>query len=143
MLRILVSNKLGRQSYEQPSGAVEFGRGPERDGITRVVIQDGYVSKDHVKVEEIDGGTIKIDNLSSRNSIRLADNSIIDKGETKILKPPTRLTVGETLIDIEMVIDPVASGPLETIASPVRRERERGAGPNEAVRAAAALLVAD
>ncbi len=138
MLRFLISNKAGRQTYEHPSGAVEFGRGPERDGITRIVVQDGYVSKDHVKVEEVAEGQIKLDNLSTRNSIRLSDNSIVDKGETRILKAPVRLTVGETLIDIEHVVDPVSTGPLETIASPVRRER--GGGTNEAVKAAAALL---
>ncbi len=140
MLRITVTNKAGRQSHDHPSGPVEFGRGPERDGMPRIVIQDGYVSKDHVKVEEVaDGQQIKIDNLSLRNSIRLPDNSIIDKGETKLLKSPTTLTVGETFINIEIVVDPVSSGPLETIASPVRRER--GAGTNEAVKAAAALMV--
>src|SRR5205807_2417823 len=68
MLRFLVSNKVGRQTYEHPSGPVEFGRGPERDGLTRIVIQDGYVSKDHVKVEELADGQVKIDNLSARNS---------------------------------------------------------------------------
>ena len=140
MLRILVSNKLGRQSYEHPSGPIEFGRGPEREGITRVVVQDGYVSKDHVKAEELDGGLLKIENLSSRNSIRLADNSIIDKGETRAVKAPITLTVGETLINIESVPDPVASGPLESIAAPVRRDRG-GVATTEAAKAAAAALL--
>src|SRR5947207_383956 len=80
---------------------IEFGRGAERHNIPRCVINDGYVSKDHVKVEEQADGRVKIDNLSQRNSIRLPDNSLIDKGESRPVKPPLRLTVGETFIDIE------------------------------------------
>lgn len=142
MLRFVVSNKLGRQNFEHPSGPIEFGRGPEasRKDAVRVVVQDGYVSKDHVRIEEQNDGVLKIENLSQRNSIRLADNSIIDKGETKALKTPLRLTVGETFIDIEVVIDPVSSGPLETIASPVKRDR----GPTtDAAKLAAAALIPD
>src|SRR5947208_7129395 len=139
MLRFTISNKLGRQSFEHPSGPLEFGRGPEptEKDVPRVVVQDGYVSKDHVRVDEQPDGQLKIRNLSQRNSIRLPDNTIVDKGETKVLKAPTRLTVGETFIDIEVIVDPVANGPLETIASPV--VRPKGAVKLDAALAAAAL----
>src|SRR5205823_2305727 len=60
----------------------------------------------------------------------------IDKGETRVLKPPIRLTVGETLIDMETIVDPIANGPLETIASPFRRPP--GPAMPDAVKAAAA-----
>lgn len=137
MLRFLISNKLGRQNYDHPSGAIEFGRGPEpsKPGVIRLVIQDGYVSKDHVRVEEQPDGFLKIENLSSRNSIRLPDNSIIDKGETRALKAPTRLTVGETSIDIELVVE--QTGPLETIAQPVARQ---AVNINDVAKKAAAKL---
>src|SRR5262249_8623637 len=137
MLRFLISNKRERQNFEHLSGPIEFGRGPERDGITRCVIQDGYVSKDHVKVEELPDGRIKAETLSLRNSIRLPDNSLIDKGETRQLRPPARLTVGETLIDIEVVVDPIAGAPLETIGAPLRVARAAVA-TSDAARAAAA-----
>jgi adenylate cyclase len=124
MLRFHITNKLGRQSHEHPSGPVEFGRGPDaqKKEAIRFVIQDGYVSKDHVRIEEQPESQLRVENLSARNSIRLSDNSIIDKGETRTLKAPVRLTVGETFLDVEVVADP-SSGPLETIASPVRRDR--------------------
>src|SRR5262245_33533359 len=137
MLRFLISNKSGRQHFEHLAGPIEFGRGPERDGITRCVIQDGYVSKDHVKVDEMPNGQVKIENLSLRNSIRLPDNSVIGTGESRTLRAPVRLTVGETLIDIEVVVDPIAAGPLDTVASPVRPPR--GAVNPDAAKAAAAL----
>lgn len=135
MLRFHIANKRERQNFEHLAGPIEFGRGPERDGVTRCVIQDGYVSKDHVKVEEIDDGRVQIENLSQRNSIRLPDSSLIDKGETRALRAPVRLTVGETFIDIEAVVDPIANAPLETIGAPLRPTR---ATTSEALRAAAA-----
>jgi adenylate cyclase len=138
MLRFSISNKLGQQSFEHTSGPIEFGRGPEptEKDVPRVVVQDGYVSKDHVRVDEQPDGQVRIRNLSQRNSIRLPDNSIIDKGETRSVRAPTKLVVGETAISIEVVVDPVASGPLETIASPVIRPK--GAVKFDAALAAAA-----
>jgi adenylate cyclase len=138
MLRFLISNRRERQHFEHLSGPIEFGRGPERDGMTRCVIQDGYVSKDHVRVEEQADGQLQVENLSARNSIRLADNSIIDKGETRILRAPTRLTVGETLIDIEAVVDPIANAPLESINAPLRQPRPAPTSASAVQRAAAA-----
>src|SRR5205823_3116530 len=86
MLRFLITNKRERQSFEHLAGPIEFGRGPERDNIPRCVVQDGYISRDHVKVEEQPDGRIKVDNLSQRNSIRvLPDNSLIDRGQTAVL----------------------------------------------------------
>ena len=141
MLRFLITNKTQRQNFEHLSGPLEFGRGPERlvDGqpVSRCVVQDGYVSKDHVRVEEQTDGRVKVDNLSQRNSIRLSDNSTIDVGAAKLLRPPIRLTVGETLIDIEVSIDPVAGAPLETIGAPLRVARA-AINTEAAARAAAA-----
>src|SRR5262245_65420387 len=107
MLRFVVTNKRERQNFEHLTGPIEFGRGPERDNIARCVVNDGYVSKDHVRVEEADPGQVQIDNLSTRNSIRLPDNSVIDKGESRKVKAPVRLTVGETLIDLATVLGEV------------------------------------
>ncbi len=120
MLRIQVSNKRERQEFEHPAGPLEFGRGGPRNGVPRCTVQDLYVSKDHVHVLELEGGRVRVENLSQRNSIRLADNSIIATGATRELEMPAQLTVGETTIRIESGGD---EGPtdesLKTIASPV------------------------
>src|SRR3954454_20493907 len=100
MLRFRVSNKLQQQEFDHPSGPIEIGRGGARDDIPRCVIQDLYVSKDHISVLEAVGGKILVRNLSSRNSIRLADNSVIAVGATRDLDSPLRMTVGETILDI-------------------------------------------
>src|SRR5436309_1884647 len=140
MLRFLISNKRERQHFEHLAGPIEFGCGPEREGITRCVIQDGYISRDHVRIEEQPDGRLRIENLSARNSIRvLADNSTLAPSQASFLKPPVRLSVGETLLEVETAIDPVANAPLETIGAPLRQPPRPTAGgtASEVLRAAA------
>jgi len=141
MLRFSISNKRERQQFEHLTGPIEFGRGPEREGITRCVVQDGYISRDHMRVEEQADNRLRVENLSARNSIRvLADNSTIAPGQASLLRSPARLSVGETLVEIETAVDPVASSPLETIGAPLRPPPRPPATPStsEAIRAAAA-----
>ena len=52
MLRFSISNARERQQLEHISGPIEFGRGPRRGNVPRCTIQDAYVSKDHVRIEE-------------------------------------------------------------------------------------------
>jgi adenylate cyclase len=119
MLRIQVSNKRERQEFEHPAGPLEFGRGGPRNGVPRCTVQDLYVSKDHVHVVELEGGRVRVENLSQRNSIRLADNSVIATGATRDLDTPAQLTVGETTIRIEAVGEEPVDESLKTIASPM------------------------
>lgn len=131
MLRFHVSNKRERQQFEHPSGAIEFGRGPKRNGLARCVIQDLSVSRDHVRIDEASNGQVRVENLSAKNPIRLADNSTILPGANRELALPLRLTVGETLIDIEPTLaDPVRREHLETIAQPQRIRPKTEAVPS-------------
>src|SRR5207244_1566619 len=123
MLRFQLSNRRERHEFEHVSGPIEFGRGGQRNGVPRCVIQDLYVSKDHVHVLELEGGRVRIENLSARNSIRLHDNSVIATGASRDLQTPVYLTVGETALNIEHVPDD-PDGPLQTIASPVGYRRK-------------------
>src|SRR5207253_25677 len=64
MLQIHVSNARERQQFEHPMGPLEFGRGPKRDATPRCVIQDDlYVSKDHVRIEEMAASRIRFETL--------------------------------------------------------------------------------
>jgi adenylate cyclase len=128
MLRFHVSNKRERQQFEHPLGPIEFGRGPKRNETARCVVQDLSVSRDHIRMEEASVGQLRIENLSTKNPIRLADNSIIAPGATRILALPARLTVGETLIEIEPVSadDAVPRESLLTVAQPPRSLRRPG-----------------
>jgi adenylate cyclase len=101
MLRIRVSNRLEQQEIEHPSGPLEFGRGPARNHVPRCVLKDLYVSKDHIRVLELEDGLVRVENLSQRNSIRLDDGTVIATGNCREFVPPVHLMVGETTVDIE------------------------------------------
>jgi adenylate cyclase len=127
MLRFRVWNKLERQEIEHLSGPLEFGRGPARDNVPRCVLQDLYVSKDHIRILELEDGRVRIENLSQRNSIRLTDGGIIAIGTTRELEPPVHLTVGETTVEIERPQPDSGERLLQTIASPFPRRTHEAA----------------
>jgi adenylate cyclase len=125
MLRIRVSNKLEHQEIEHASGPLEFGRGPERNNIPRCILKDLYVSKDHIRLLELESGRVRVENLSQRNSIRLDDNSVIDLGTSREFAPPVHLMVGETSVDIERAQAPDSEERvLQVIASPFPRPED-------------------
>ncbi len=121
MLRIRVSNKLENQEIEHSSGPLEFGRGPARNNVARCVLKDLYVSKDHIRVLELEDGLVRIENLSQRNSIRVDDGSVIATGNSHEFAPPVHLIVGETTLDIERPQPESEERLLQVIASPFPR----------------------
>src|ERR1700722_2048758 len=101
MLRCLVTNERERQQLEHSEGLLEFGRGPKRGTVSRCLIHDPYVSKDHVRVEELMDGRIRVENLSQKQPIWLSANSNIAPGGAFEFELPLRLTVGDSVIDLE------------------------------------------
>ena len=49
MLRFQVSNKVESRTFNHETGPIEFGRGSARNGLARCVVQDKFVSRDHLK----------------------------------------------------------------------------------------------
>ena len=124
MIRFTVVNERERQQLDHEAGAMEFGRGPKRGDVTRCVVQDPYVSKDHVRVEESANGMIRVDNLSQKQPIMLAGSGSIAPGGWRELALPNRLTVGDTTIDIDVGnLDSVQRDSLQTVAQPARARR--------------------
>src|SRR5262245_31506134 len=125
MLRIFVSNDKECQVLEHGAGPLEFGRGPKRSNVPRCVIQDPYVSKDHVRVEPLPSGEVRVENLSQKQPVVLADNQAIPPGGHRNLLPPQRFTVGDTVIDVELAPeDAIDRDQLATVAPP-RHPRPR------------------
>ena len=79
MLRILVANKAGRRGFDHDRGPLELGRGPLREA-PRLAIDDPAVSNNQFAVEEVDGGKVRLENLSTRVDARLADGSALAVG---------------------------------------------------------------
>src|SRR5262245_8072459 len=101
MLRFTIANRRERQQLEHHAGPIEFGRGPKRNDVPRCVVQDPYVSKDHVRVEELATGQIRIENLSQKQPVVLAGNVAIAPSTFREMTLPNRFTVGDTTIDID------------------------------------------
>jgi signal transduction histidine kinase len=127
MLRCNVSNDAERQALEHDQGPLEFGRGPKRGSVVRCIVQDPYVSKDHVRIEEQPGGKVRIDNLSSKQPIWLSPNHNIPPGGGASLDLPARLSVGDTVIEVELSGGDSARRELMgTVAAPVRAGQSKG-----------------
>jgi signal transduction histidine kinase len=101
MLTLTVANQLETQQLAVPPGVVEFGRGPARDGVRRVLIRDAFVSRDHLRLESIAGGKLRIINLSTRVPINIDGHSVLNPGAECEYPVPVRLGIGSTTIDVD------------------------------------------
>src|SRR5262249_48430672 len=123
MLRCYVANQRENQELEHETGPLEIGRGPRRGTVARCIVQDPYVSKDHVRLEEQANGRILVENLSQKQPIGLSANSSIAPGGRQELELPARLTVGDSVIDVESSIgDTLQREDLGTVALPFRKK---------------------
>jgi adenylate cyclase len=120
MLRIHVSNRRERQQFDHPAGPVEFGRGPKVNAYPRCVIQDPSVSRNQMRVEELPAARLRVENLSDNRPIVLADTTVLAPRAAREVPLPLRLTIGETLVEIDAAADDVGRDRLETLAPPVR-----------------------
>src|SRR5687767_3783882 len=100
MLRCHLSNDREKQQIEHAQGPLELGRGPKRD-VPRLVVADPYVSKDHVRLEELVGGLVRVENLSTKQPIRISPHIVLPPGSKQDLAAPFRLAIGDTVVDIE------------------------------------------
>jgi adenylate cyclase len=119
----VITNKKENRQYTHEGGAFEMGRGPRRE-LPRYMIDDPFVSGDQLRIEPLPGARVRIENLSKRIVITLADGSIIPIGESREVAMPARLSVGETLVELSTSVDEPMSGlSLQTITSPARRSK--------------------
>ncbi len=125
MLKITISNERQHRQYKHAAGPLEFGRGPRRE-VERLVIEDRFVSRDQMQVEEISGGRIRVHNTGS--PAMLSDGAAIQTDDTCELLMPIRVTVGYTTVEIAHDLPAeVGSGGLQTIARPVASPAGRSA----------------
>src|SRR4051794_40320780 len=113
MLRFFVSNKRESLQFDHAAGPLVFGREVEGgrkpgEGHLRRDLKDNYASADHLRVAEAAWGKVRLDNLSKRGPIHLADGTTIEVGRGCDVALPARLTVGQTLIEIHSGSEPLA-----------------------------------
>jgi adenylate cyclase len=104
MISIQVTNKRQNQRFEHTGGPIEFGRGPKRKA-ERFIVNDLFASRDQLRLEEITGGKVRAENLSSKQEVGVSDGTSITVGTQREFDLPVRLVVGQTYVDIEAVTD--------------------------------------
>src|SRR5262249_43479834 len=127
MIKITLTNE--RQDLEilHETGPIEFGRGGQRD-VRRVMIEDGMVSRDQLRVEELPEGRVRVENLSLKVMVALEDGSAVPLGSSRELVLPVQLVVGSTRLTIELELAAPSSdegSSLMTISQPIRRDRSQ------------------
>lgn len=128
MIKVLVVNRKQRLEIEHPNGPLEFGRIP-KEGGRQIVVDDIAVSRDQLLVEELPSGRLSLQNLSGRVTIRFADGMMFPPGGSSERSLPVRLTVGDTLIEMDNVTAPepivlrLGVRPLQTMFGPAYREQ--------------------
>ena len=119
MLTLTIANKLETQLLSHPAGPLEFGRGPARPGAARVVVKDAFVSRDHIRVEEVPGRKVKVTNLSTKATVTVDGHAVLNPGVDCDYLLPVRLAVGETVVDVDSGdAEPMSVNALRTIAAP-------------------------
>lgn len=107
MLKIEISNERQRRQFTHGDGPLEFGRGPKKE-LERFIIEDRFVSRDQLRIEERPGGRLLLHNLGS--PFLLSDGSSIDSGQSHELSLPVTLTVGYT--SVKITDDQPQAGPI-------------------------------
>lgn len=120
MLRFTISNERQRRQFTHAGGPIELGRGPRREQ-ERFVVEDRFVSRDQLRVEETTLGRARLEILGSPAT--LASGEALATGTSRELELPVKLTVGYTII--EVAVEPVelpgsGSGSLQTISRPMQ-----------------------
>jgi adenylate cyclase len=118
MLRFRVKNKNEYQEFQHLGGSIEFGRAGQQDDIPRCVLTDRYVSAHHLSILELEGGRVRVQNLSKTNAVHIRDHPSLAIQQSCELSLPVYLTVGETQVEIESVRPSISGEHLETVAQP-------------------------
>ena len=130
MLTLTVANQLETQQLTHGAGPLEVGRGPARTGTARVVVRDAFVSRDHIRIEELSGRKVRVVNLSTKAPVTVDNHAVLaPSGECEYLLP-VRLAVGETVVDVDTAeAESLSVNALRTIAAPAREAAPSGIHP--------------
>lgn len=120
MLQVKVSNQQQQTTFTHPGGPLEFGRGP-RGSVERFVVADRYVSRDQLRIEPLDDGRLRIENLGA--PVKLGDGRLLSGGQAVEVLLPVTITAGYTEVAISPPMRQVADqSPLKTLAEPRARQ---------------------
>jgi adenylate cyclase len=110
------------------SGPLEFGRSV---GQNRIALDDPYVSRKQLRIQEEPDGRVRITNLSEKIAVTLSNGQSLDPKETCVAEAPQILHVGQSTITVTAT-EP-SSDDLQTIARPITIRGFEGTAPGAGV----------
>ncbi len=130
MLLITIETAGQQRQHLHESGPLVLGRQPSDEGA-RLVINDEYVSRRHLVLEEVSAGRMRFENVG-RNDLELADGTMLGQGACGEIELPSRLQIGRTIIHVvrqeqESLLDldhplPSDGEAFQTLSVPATRE---------------------
>lgn len=105
-------------------GPLEFGRSV---GKNHVPLDDPYVSRRQLRIQEEPGGSLRIENLSEKITITLSDGRSVGPLESSVASLPETIRVGQSAIEVSA--EDADSCDLRTIARPISLSSGGHAGP--------------
>ena len=115
MLYGTVTNERQRHGFQHGTGPLNFGR-LKHEELECVVIDDAYVSRDQLQIEDIGDERIRLDNRG-RSTVFFRDGTRLLPNENGERALPIHLTIGQTVIEVSAkpLEDPRLSGIRNTI----------------------------
>ena len=118
MLEVSVTNERQRRTFTHAAGKLEFGRAAT-DDESRFVVEDRYVSRDQLRVEELPDGRVRLTNLG--RAVKLGDGTLLEERASCDVALPVQITIGYSTIELRAAGEAAdAPAHLQTIAPPVR-----------------------
>src|SRR5207244_9392224 len=87
MLMVTLSGPSQSKQLDHSEGPLEFGRGPQRQA-RRVTLEDPYASRDHVRIEELPDGRVRVENLSTSKAVPVGEGPVLATGANRVFAVP-------------------------------------------------------
>jgi adenylate cyclase len=101
-LYLELANAVQREQLNHDEGPLELGRGPQREVKRLLIDGDPTVSRDQLRIEELPGGRVRVENLSQRIAVFVPGNAPIRESDSQELDLPVSLNMGQTRLSIRL-----------------------------------------
>lgn len=78
-------------------------------------LRESAISREHVSLENMLGGKVRITNLSHVNTVTIGTNDLLEPGEQRVVEPPALVMLGDRIIQLEAARSGADNDPMESL----------------------------